>query len=171
MAEKYVRCNSHCKYPAYDKEEVDALLSEKANANNIYEKGNFVVLEHTIPIGTLEESEIMKDSWSIPLSVENCSIKLPDGFTPDNTMILSAMWKENDGTTGNGMSNYWTTKFKNFVSVDGNNFEYEGLQDVSINKYSTNSGENNRLWFDFQYRDTQTNQYPIYLKFLIMKVE
>ena len=31
MAEKYVRCNSHCKYPAYDKEEVDNLLKEKTD--------------------------------------------------------------------------------------------------------------------------------------------
>lgn len=28
MAEKYVRCDSHCKYPAYDKEEVDNLLEK-----------------------------------------------------------------------------------------------------------------------------------------------
>jgi hypothetical protein len=170
MAEKYVRCNSHCKYPAYDKEEVDALLSEKANANNIYEKGNFVVLEHTIPIGGLEENPNMEGSWSIPMSVNNCSIKLPDGFTPDNTMILSAMWKEKDGTTGNGLEKYWTTRFRSFVGKDGSNFEYEGLQDVSINKYDVNNGEN-RLWFEFHYRDTQTNQHPIYLKFLIMKAE
>ena len=38
MAEKYVRCNSHCKYPAYDKEEVDALLINKANSSDVYMK-------------------------------------------------------------------------------------------------------------------------------------
>lgn len=44
MAEKYVRCNSHCKYPAYDKEEVDTLLKEKANTSNVYTKNEMDIL-------------------------------------------------------------------------------------------------------------------------------
>ena len=35
---KYVRCDSHCKFPAYDKEEVDNLLNDKANKTDVYTK-------------------------------------------------------------------------------------------------------------------------------------
>jgi hypothetical protein len=34
---KYVRCDSHCKFPAYDKEEVDNLIKEvKEETPKIY---------------------------------------------------------------------------------------------------------------------------------------
>lgn len=65
MAEKYVRCNSHCKYPAYDKEEVDALLDDKyskeetnALLQNIYVKeevdANMEQKQNTVLSGTTE---------------------------------------------------------------------------------------------------------------------
>lgn len=84
MAEKYVRCGSHCKYPAYDKEEVDALLEKKIDATEIYTKGNFVIVEHEF----ITESEYQ--------SISHTAIPYPEGFNMNNTFILNARYF--DGT-------------------------------------------------------------------------
>lgn len=34
----YGRCESHCKFPIYDKEQVDELLEGKADASEVYNK-------------------------------------------------------------------------------------------------------------------------------------
>lgn len=58
MNEKYVRCNSHCKYPAYDKEEVDNLLEGKSDVAEIEELENRIDAkkQNTILAGTSEPS-------------------------------------------------------------------------------------------------------------------
>jgi hypothetical protein len=76
---KYVRCDSHCKYPAYDKEEIDNLF---------YKKNDFAVLTGQIVMtnntGTIE-------------------VNYPEGFTRGNCVVLSyGLSRESgSGTTGN----------------------------------------------------------------------
>lgn len=53
---KYVRCDSHCKYPAYDKEEMDNLLKDKANATEVPKKLSDLVNDRVVYDHTLTEN-------------------------------------------------------------------------------------------------------------------
>lgn len=71
---KYVRCDSHCKYPAYDKEEVDNLLKDKANNVDVYKKGDFAILTGEITLAD---------------GIGSITTDYPEGFTQDNCFVLS----------------------------------------------------------------------------------
>ena len=73
MAQKYVRCDSHCKYPAYSKDEVDALVEEKLETKT--EKNDFALIKQTITTDADGRGSVMVD--------------FPEGFTKNNCMVLS----------------------------------------------------------------------------------
>lgn len=66
MATKYVRCESHCKYPAYSSDEVDALF---------YKKDNLAVLTGN--------------------TSEGLTLEYPEGFNKDNCVVVSYMFRMN----------------------------------------------------------------------------
>lgn len=73
MAEKYVRCAGHCKYPAYDKEETDNLFRKKSD---------FAVIEGALTEWVFAEGY---ETTSCALSVN-----YPEGFSWDNCVVVSA---------------------------------------------------------------------------------
>lgn len=49
---KYVRCDSHCKFPAYDKEEIDAMMVNLCNKEEVENK--LITKQNLILCGTTE---------------------------------------------------------------------------------------------------------------------
>lgn len=85
MAEKYVRCNSHCKYPAYDKEEIDNLFYKKTEVDSKITEINekYAVFNYTT---TVRESA-SNGVYNAPIMTI-----MPEGFTPTNSVVISKMF-------------------------------------------------------------------------------
>ena len=106
---KYVRCDGHCKYPAYDKEEIDNLLKDKANSVDVYTKTNVAVVDTTTTIRTSENNgaysgTIMKN--------------MPEGFTPDNCVVISKMFGADTPSSSDTLTDSITVSFLSY-DVDG----------------------------------------------------
>lgn len=52
MAEKYVRCDGHCKYPAYDKEDINEMMSDIYKKEEVDNK--MTTKQNTVLSGTTE---------------------------------------------------------------------------------------------------------------------
>ena len=83
---KYVRCDSHCKFPAYDKEEVDNLLKDKINNEEVIKKNDIAVIDIEVTFRTSASNGV----YYAPILVG-----MPEGFTSENSIIVSRMF----GTT------------------------------------------------------------------------
>lgn len=81
--EAFVRCGSHCKHPAYTKEQVNALLADELKSKK--EKSDFALIEETITVST--------DGNGI------VTVDFPEGFTKDNCIVLSADVKSHEENT------------------------------------------------------------------------
>ena len=81
---KFVRDKAHCKFESYTKEEINIMLDKKAEATNVYEKGNYAKTEVEISV----ESNYQ--------SINNISLSYPEGFNKDNAYVLNARYF--DGT-------------------------------------------------------------------------
>lgn len=148
---KFVRDKAHCKYESYTKTEIDEMLPQKA-----YLKGDFAVLTYTIPAEYL-----IQDLNDSSLCNIGDKIELPSGFTEDNTVLVSKMYKYGD-TKINNLSGYWTDKT-----------DKVGITEVTFNKAIPTDGKNylHFAFYDYIYsEDKPTNNDPIHLKFLVMKV-
>lgn len=92
---KYVRCEGHCKYPAYDKEEIDNLFYKKTEMdttlnqmhndlvkpNEVYFKGDFAVLTGQVTMTS---------------GAGSTTTNYPEGFTRDNSVVISFGQENND---------------------------------------------------------------------------
>jgi hypothetical protein len=67
----------------YDKPEANALLATKANASDVYTKGDFAILTGFVP--------------NTELSLGGKTIEYPEGFTFENTAVLCTYMKAYDG--------------------------------------------------------------------------
>lgn len=67
---KYVRCEGHCKYPAYDKEEVDNLLSNKIDKGDFYTKEEVDSKIKNIYSGTTDPEASLGNDGDIYLKYE-----------------------------------------------------------------------------------------------------
>ena len=76
---KYVRCDSHCKYPAYDKNEVDELLKKKTG------KSDYSIITGTITL-TANTDENVADNYMMVTTKE---IDYPDGFNDSNCVVVA----------------------------------------------------------------------------------
>lgn len=87
MAEKYVRCNSHCKYPAYDKEEIDNLFYKKTEVDS-------KVTEINEKYAVVDVTTTVRDSASNGVYTGSILKRMPEGFTPTNSVVISKMFGE-----------------------------------------------------------------------------
>ena len=124
---KYVRCEGHCKYPAYDKEEVDNLFE------NVYKKGDFAVLTGQIVmtnnLGTKE-------------------VDYPEGFTQANCVVLSFGQSRNGGT-GNICFGYG---IRTVDYVRGSVTRNVSLKSSSIEITVTNAVDENTTEYTYDYK-------------------
>lgn len=80
---KYVRCDSHCKFPAYDKEEVDNLF---------YKKENILVYTTT---GTVTENVNNPYNWEDMMGFE-FTFDLPEGYNYKNCIVINSSFSSDD---------------------------------------------------------------------------
>lgn len=158
MANKYVRCESHCKYPAYDKEEVDALLKQKVDVT-AYAK-------------LTKEYICDKEGYA----VITINFDFPDNtWLPTNTRILEARKtdysKNSDGTY---------TAFSSNIIPEGSSMalqdESSGAITVPGTKVIINHQGYNSLFekADITIEETKTNwvnESKSVYELLLMKVE
>lgn len=147
MEQTYVYCNSHCKHPAYTKEQVDALVKEKTD--EVLAKTNFV---------TINETLVISDGTS------NTSVELdfPEGFTRSNCVVVSQMisYKEANIEKGIAWHTYPGLTLAYGVSVDlggEDNVTYQDIGEkirINVNKLS----------------GTVSGDFPIDVKITLMKV-
>lgn len=111
MAEKYVRCNSHCKYPAYDKEEIDNLFYKKTEVDSKVTEINekYAVVDVTT---TVRDSS--SGNYSAPIMKT-----LPEGFTPTNCVVIS---KTFGGDTGYTTETKEDIIYFSVMTVEGSNY-------------------------------------------------
>lgn len=89
---KYVRCDSHCKYPAYDKEEINSIVASigesldlMATKRSVYVKDDYAVLTGQV---------VMKSGTG------STTVNYPESFTQDNCVVLSFGQSREGGTAG-----------------------------------------------------------------------
>ena len=77
-------CNiTRCKYDVYTKERTDELLKTKLTSSDVYVKGDFATVIANITIG---------DDGLLG----NVTVPFPDGFTKDNCIVISTMYKNSN---------------------------------------------------------------------------
>lgn len=137
MAEKYVRCNSHCKYPAYDKNEIDDLL-----LNKVYPVGSvYISVSETKPDvlfgGTWEQ---IKDTFLLSAGDEYTAGST--GGEAKHTLTIDEMpkhehlpyrsgegdvWSFTTEWTQNGGKNSWESMNGSFLGSAGNNQPHNNM--------------------------------------------
>ena len=131
MAEKYVRCNSHCKYPAYDKEEIDNLFYKKtdtdAKLNEISNK--FAVVDVTTTIR--ETASNGSYSGSIMKA-------MPEGFTATNCVVISKMFGIDTPNSADTLTDSITVSF---VSYESEGVTYNNINGSINTTDSTKAGQ------------------------------
>ena len=81
-------CNlTRCKYDVYTKERTDELLNEvnttlgtKANSSDVYVKGDFATITKALKMDSTGE-------------IGSTGVNFPNGFTPDNSIVISTLHK------------------------------------------------------------------------------
>ena len=78
---KYLRDKAHCKHEAYTKEEANAKMNELVKEIDVYKKSDFVEVTGNITISSGSTSR-------------GTNIALPEGFTFENTRIISKWYRD-----------------------------------------------------------------------------
>lgn len=85
---KYVRCDSHCKYPAYDQEEIDNLFYNKTQMNATLSKmHNDLVKPDEVYLK--DEYAVLTGEIVMTSGTGSATVDYPTGFTQDNCVVLS----------------------------------------------------------------------------------
>ena len=121
----------------YDKPEANALLATKANASDVYTKGDYAILT-----GSVANTE---------LSLGGKTVDYPEGFGQNNCVVISAM-KHNHTTS------IWTNYYSIFDITDqmndlGLNIQMfaAGIKLVTLTNYVKNQADPNEKW-GYDYR-------------------
>lgn len=128
---------TRCKYDVYTKEKTDELLENKADSINVYAKGDFSVIRTTI----VDKGDLT--------TVEK-EVDLPEGFTKDNCVIISAMYSYNADYSVNNL-------FSDFFNGDTSSSEYV----VQIN---------NNLKIKLFPTGMSANEKTVYISIVLMKI-
>lgn len=121
---------SKCTYDVYTKEKVDELLNEKVSSDNVYVKDNYAVLEG---IATVKAHTVGQTT----------TFDYPEGFTQDNTAVLSKLLGDAEGeelyfSTSENIT-VWTNPNDIEVSVsdnrENNEYDYNWKYKVVLMKY------------------------------------
>lgn len=88
---KYVRCDSHCKFPAYDKEEVDSLLSDKANKTDVYTKTEADTKHNELikKVYVKDDYAVLTGTITMASGTGSTTVNYPTGFTKNNCVVIS----------------------------------------------------------------------------------
>lgn len=60
--EIYGRCNAHCKYPIYDKEQIDNFLVEKANTSDVYNKEEIDTKLENVSASNIADGNVLPET-------------------------------------------------------------------------------------------------------------
>ena len=87
---KYVRCDGHCKYPAYDKNEIDEQMAK------VVLKDDYATITGSITLTANTQDNVTNGV----MAQTKFELSYPEGFNKDNSIVLTIGTKASNNDVG-----------------------------------------------------------------------